>query len=276
MTVRIESLAFYPVKGCHRIDCDRVELTHAGIRHDREWMITEPDGRFITQRSDAVLATITPTLDADHLTLTAPGRAPLRVPLDRRGERRPVRVWKDTCDANDMGDEAADWLAGLVGRPLRLVRFATDGVRHADREYARDDFAPVRFADAYPVLVTQSGSLAALNAAIAAAANGSAGAPLPMTRFRPNIVLGGLGPWDEDRIDRLRIGEVQLRLAKPSTRCIVTTTDQESGARGVEPLPTLKRLRWNRALRGVTFGENATVLQPGMLRVGDAVDIVWR
>lgn len=272
MTVCIESLAYYPIKGCHRIECNAVELLPSGVRHDREWMIVEPNGMFITQRTDAALATIVPTLDEAALGLAAPDRAPLRVPLSLRGERRTVRIWKDSCDADDMGDEAGAWFSAILGRPLRLVRFAAGGVRHANPQYAREDFAPVRFPDGYPVLVTQTASLAALNTAIGR----KIATPLPMNRFRPNIVLAGLGPWDEDRIDRLRIGNVELRFAKPSIRCIVTTTDQETGARGVEPLPTLKKLRWNRELKGVAFGENATVLAPGTVRVGDPVEVSWR
>ena len=135
---------------------------------------------------------------------------------------------------------------------------------------------PGTYVDAYPVLVTQIASLAALNAAIGAPGTAPTEAPLPMTRFRPNIVLAGLTPFDEDHIDRLRVRDVVLRLAKPSTRCIVTTTDQETGTRGVEPLPALRKLRWNRKLQGVTFGENATVLQPGALRVGDTVEVTYR
>lgn len=272
MNVRIDSLAYYPIKGCHRIECRMAELLPSGLRHDREWMVVEANGTFITQRTDAILATVVPALDAAALHVAAPGRRALRVPLSTRGERRAVRIWKDTCDANDMGDEAADWFSALLGRPLRLVRFAVDGDRRASPRYARDDFAPVKFSDAYPVLVTQLASLAAVNAHI----GGEIGSPLPMNRFRPNIVLAGLEPWDEDRIDRLRIGAAQLRLAKASTRCIVTTTDQDTGERGVEPLPALKKLRWNRELKGVTFGENATVLASGTIRVGDPVEVTWR
>lgn len=268
MTVRIESLAFYPIKGCRRIARETVELLSSGIRHDREWLIVDAKDAFITQRTDPVLATLATALTADALTVDAPGRSTLTVPLTCRGHRRAVRIWRDTCDANDMGDEAGEWFSSIVGRPVRLVRFAPDGIRNADPTYARDDHAPVKFADAYPVLVTQTASLAALNAAL--------DEPLPMTRFRPNIVLDGLQPFEEDRIDTLRIGAVLLRLAKPSTRCIVTTTDQVTGERGVEPLPTLKKMRWNRELKGVTFGENATVLQPGTLRIGDAVEVAYR
>ncbi len=169
--------------------------------------------------------------------------------------------------------ELAGELAGVEGRhPSGTDGGEAGGERHADRAWARDDFAPVKFTDAYPVLITQTASLGALAAALGAASEG----PLPMNRFRPNVVLGGLAAWDEDRIERVRIGGALLRLAKPSTRCIVTTTNQDSGARGVERLPTLKWLRWNGGLKGGTFGVNATVLQPGTVRVGDVAEITWR
>ncbi len=266
--VRIESLAFYPIKGCRRIALETAELLPSGLSHDREWMLVDAKGMFITQRTDPVLATVAPALSADALAIDAPGRERLTLPLDRRGQRLKVRVWRDEVDADDMGDEAASWFTAVAGRPVRLVRYALDAARLADPLYARDAYAPVRFPDGFPVLVTLTASLAALNAQL--------DTPLPMTRFRPSIVLEGLGAFDEDRIDTLRIGDAELRCVKPCARCIVTTTDQLSGERGVEPLPTLKRLRWNRAMKGVMFGENAVVLRPGRLNVSDTVTVTWR
>jgi len=265
---RIESLAFYPIKGCRRIACDTAELLPTGLAHDREWMLVDAQNVFITQRTDPVLATVAPALSADALTIDAPGREALVLPLDRRGRRLRVRVWRDEVDADDMGDASAAWFTAVVGRPVRLVRYALDAARLADPAYAHDAYAPLRFPDGYPVLVTLTASLAALNAEL--------DAPLPMTRFRPGIVLDGLGAFDGDRIDTLRIGDAELRCVKPCTRCIVTTTDQLTGERGIEPLPTLKRLRWSRELKGVMFGENAVVLRPGRLGVGDAVQVTWR
>lgn len=267
-TARIESLAFYPIKGCRRIACETAALQLNGLPHDREWMLVDDKGVFISQRTDAVLATVSPALTDSALTVDAPGRERLVLPLDRRGERRKVRVWRDEVDADDMGDAAAAWFTAVAGRSLRLVRYALDAARVADPKYAGDVHAPVRFPDAYPVLVTLTASLAALNAEL--------DEPLPMTRFRPSIVLDGLGAFDEDRIESLRIGEAELRFVKPCVRCIVTTTDQITGERGAEPLPTLKRLRWSREMKGVTFGENAVVLRPGRLEVGDAVTVTWR
>lgn len=266
--VRVESLAFYPIKGCRRISCQTADLLPSGLPHDREWMLVDEKNTFITQRTDPVLATVSPTLSHGALTIDAPGRERLTLPLDRRGRRLAVRVWRDEVEADDMGDEAADWFTAVAGRPVRLVRYALDAARVADPAYARDAYAPVRFPDGFPILVTLTASLAALNAEL--------DTPLPMTRFRPSIVLDGLGAFDEDRIDTLRIGDAELRCVKPCARCIVTTTDQLTGERAIEPLPTLKRLRWNRELKGVTFGENAVVLRPGRLSVGDAVRVSWR
>jgi uncharacterized protein YcbX len=266
--VRIESLASYPIKGCRRIAWETADLLPNGLPYDREWMLVDENNAFISQRTDPVLATVAPAFADGALTIEAPGLDRLDLPLDRRGERRRVRVWRDEVDAHDMGDDAADWFTAVLGRPVRLVRYAPDAARLADPAYTGDARAPVRFPDAYPVLVTLTASLAALNAEL--------DTPLPMTRFRPSVVLDGLGAFDEDRIDTLRIGDAELRCVKPCARCIVTTTDQLTGERAIEPMPTLKRLRWNRELKGVTFGENAVVLRPGRLRVGDAVRVSWR
>jgi len=267
-TVRVQSLASYPIKGCQRIGWETAELLPSGLPRDREWMLVDANGVFISQRTDAALATVTPTLADGVLQVDAPDRQRLGLPLDHRGKRRKVRVWRDEVDADDMGDEAADWFTAVVGRPVRLVRYAPDAARVADPAYAQDAHAPVRFPDAFPVLVTLTASLAALNAELAT--------PLPMTRFRPSIVLDGLAAFDEDRIDTLRIGDAELRCVKPCARCIVTTTDQSTGERGIEPMPTLKRLRWSREMKGVTFGENAVVLRAGRVSVGDAVTVTWR
>lgn len=265
---RVESLAFYPIKGCRRIACQTAELLPSGLPHDREWMLVDEKSMFITQRTDPVLATVSPALAGSALTIDAPGRERLTLPLDRRGKRLAVRVWRDEVEADDMGDEAADWFTAVAGRPVRLVRYALDAARVADPAYAGDAYAPVRFPDGFPLLVTLTASLASLNAAL--------DTPLPMTRFRPSIVLEGLDAFDEDRIDTLRIGDAELRCVKPCARCIVTTTDQLSGERGVEPMPTLKRLRWNRAMKGAMFGENAVVLRAGRVSVGDSVAVTWR
>jgi uncharacterized protein YcbX len=162
-----------------------------------------------------------------------------------------VRVWKHVGTALDAGAAAAEWLTAALGQPVRLVRVSPAHARVADPAYAGPTRAPVAFPDAYPVLVCNVASLEAINAQLPQ--------PVPMDRFRPNLVLEGLPPWAEDRIATLQIGAATLRLVKPCTRCVIPSIDQVTGERSTDPTPVLQRLRFNRELRGVTFGENAVV-----------------
>lgn len=267
--IRIHGLSHYPIKGCRAIALERGVLSVRGIELDREWMLIDAKGIFVTQRADPALATVSVRLDGALLHVEASSHGSLGIPLARRGPVREVRVWRDDCQGEDMGDEPAEWFSRVLGREVRLLRFAAQTRRDTDATYAGTADAPVAFADGYPVLVVNLASLEALNSQLAV--------PLPVNRFRPNVVIEGLGAWDEDRIDTVASGEVELKLVKPCTRCAVTTTDQSTGERhGEEPLRTLKRLRWNRELMGVTFGENAVVTRPGALRVGDGVEVRWR
>jgi uncharacterized protein YcbX len=261
---RIVSLHRYPVKSCRGIDLDAAVVTRTGIAHDREWMITSPAGRFLTQREEPRLAVIVPRLTTSALTLDAPGLATLSLPLSLEGRPMDVVIWKDRCTAFDQGDAAADWLTRLLGKPWRLVRFDPRQVRPSAA--AGSDEAPgfAQFSDGYAMLVISTGSLQDLNERLSQ--------PLPMNRFRPNVVVDGLPPYGEDAVAELAARDVRLELVKACTRCAITTTNQVTGVvEGDEPLRTLRTYRWDRKLRGVAFGQNAVVArgEGGTLRVGD-------
>jgi uncharacterized protein YcbX len=251
--ITVAALHVYPVKSCRGIALEEARLTEAGLEHDREWMIVTPDGRFVTQRERPRLALIETRLTADALVLSAPGLEPLVVPFDHAGAPVEVTVWRDRCRAHDQGEDAARWLRAFAGHELRLVRFDPSHRRPSDGTWTGGLEAFARFSDGFALLAISSASLADLNARLAT--------PLPMNRFRPNVVLGGLPPYGEDQLDDLLAGGVRLRRAKPCARCIITTTDQASGDRdGEEPLRTLKTYRWDPALKGVMFGQNMIVV----------------
>jgi uncharacterized protein YcbX len=175
------------------------------------------------------------------------------VPLESSGDSRQVTVWGDLCPAFDQGEPAARWLSGLLGRPLRLVRFDPSHRRLSDSTWTGGVEATNRFSDGYPILAISRASLDDLNARLPV--------PLPMDRFRPNLVFEGLPPYGEDALDDLVAGNVRLRRVKPCTRCAITTTNQATAeVEGDEPLRTLKSYRWDKALRGVTFGQNLIVV----------------
>ena len=257
-TASLAGISIYPVKGCRQRALVAATLGPRGLAGDREWMVTRPDGTFLSQRTHPGLARLVPELTATGLTICCPGIEPLVVAATA-GALREVTVWRDRMLAADAGEPAAGWLARALGTQARLVRIATQTLRFADRAYVGPQDVPVSFADGYPLLVCSSASLAELNRRLEL--------PVPMDRFRPNLVLDGLEPFAEDRLLALRIGGVVLRLVKACTRCSVPSVDQLNGARSTDPVPALKAFRYDAALRGVTFGVNAVAEAPAGARL---------
>lgn len=251
---RIASLFIHPVKSCAGLAPRRVRVVETGLEHDREWMVVDGNGRFVTQREEPRLALVRPQLGAGTrtLTLSFPGLEPLRVAVEGQGRPVEVTCWRSRCAAWDAGEDAASWLSAALGRPLRLVRFDPSRPRLSSRERTGEVAAPNLFSDGYPLLVLSQASLDDLNSRLER--------PLGVERFRPNLLIDGVEPYAEDRIREIDAGPVTLRLVKPCTRCVITTTDQSRGARdGEEPLRTLRAYRLDRELRGVVFGMNAIV-----------------
>lgn len=251
---RLHSLHCYPVKSGRVIDLQSARLGPLGLQHDRSWLIVDAADRFVTQRSHPTLARLVALPDADGgLSLTHPEAgtlqwsAPPALPA-HADEQRIVRVWRRDIPARDCGPEAAAFVTRLIGEPARLVA--------AER---------ANFPDGYPLLICTRESLAALNERLEG--------DLPMSRFRPNLVLEGWPAWAEDGVREVQIGRARLRLIKGCTRCGVTALDQQSGLPGVDPLPELRRFRYDPALKGVTFGWNAEVVAGAgsVLTVGDVV-----
>jgi uncharacterized protein YcbX len=271
MSVRIASLHCYPLKSGRGVDVERTLLTAAGLANDRSWMIVTPAGRFLTQRELPRLALVRPRLTDTEFVLDAPSCEPLVVSLYDPCTRVPVVVWGDICPAFDAGDAAAAWLQAFLERECRLVRFDPQHRRLSARAWTGELEAENQFSDGFPVLVISQASLADLNSRLER--------PLPMNRFRPNIVMEGLEAYDEDRIAELYDETVTLRLVKACTRCRITTTDQETAdLDGAEPLQTLKSYRFDPQLRGVIFGQNAIVVRGAgsTLRRGQALQVRWK
>lgn len=275
----IAALHIYPVKSCRGIDLDSATLGAAGLEAggtgDREWMVVDTRGNFVTQREAPRMALIEPSLDGPELVLRAPGMAELRIPRDLpfgRAATLQVRVWNHACHAFDEGDAAAAWFSRYLGRPLRLARFDPAHRRVSNRERTGQTEALNRFSDGYPILLLSGASLADLNTRLVAAGR----EPLPMNRFRPNIVIGDVGPFDEDRFVSLAAGPVVLRPVKPCPRCPIPSIDQSTATPGPDPLDILARYRDDASL-GVVFGQNvvAAAGTGAMLQVGQVLETEW-
>jgi len=247
----ISALNIYPLKSARGIPRSQVRLWATGFEWDRHWLIVDAKHHFITQRTHPQLARIETAVTEQALTLSAPQLAPFVLSTEPAGTPVRVQIWKDTVDALDQGATAAAWVSEAVGEALRLVRVPSISRRLADQTYTGTEIAPVAFADGYPVLICNRASLEDLNTRLPE--------PLPMERFRPNLVLEGLPAFAEDRIASIRIDDVTLALVKPCTRCVITSTDQRTGIRSNNPLPVLRTFRYDSTLHGVKFGENAIV-----------------
>lgn len=270
----LESIHVYPVKAMRAVDLGESAVEPWGLAGDRRWLVTDSGGRFISQREEPRLALVSarygqPGQDL-AITLSAPGQPALRVeaPSAAGGaELTEVSVWRSHLLAAAAGPGADEWVSAYLGRPARLVHLDDPRRRPVDPDYGAPGDT-VSFADGYPLLVTTTSSLEALGKWLA----DDGEEPVPMTRFRPNVVVAGTEAWDEDNWRQIRIGAVSFRVAKPCGRCVVTTTDQETGQRGSQPLKMLGRKR--RLGSDLVFGQNLIPDGPGTIRAGDPVEIV--
>jgi uncharacterized protein len=272
--MRLSSIHTYPIKGCHRVDHRSAVVEPWGLAGDRRWLVVDRDGTAVTQRDIPAMTTVHPVPQpGGGITLRTAGLADLQVPPPS-GDPVEVTVWRSTVPATPVGDAADAWLAKALDAPVRLVWMHDPTRRRVNPVYGEPG-DQVSFADGYPLLLANAASLDALNGWLLE--SGSPEGPLPMTRFRPNVVVAGAEAWAEDDWlgSRLRIGEGTFRAAKPCDRCVVTTTDQETGQRGREPLVTLARHRTvdqkllfgillipDPPCRGVAVGDPVTVLEP--------------
>jgi uncharacterized protein len=264
----LASVHIYPLKGCRAVDLDEAVVEPWGLAGDRRWLLVDPDGQFITQREYPALARLVVGYDGGaDIAVSCDGCRPLRVAAPGGcSELFKVTVWRSTVLAAAAGPEADAWFSAYLGQPVRLVYLDDPTRRAVDPEFgAAGDV--VSFADGYPLLITSVGSLDQLGRWLTADGD----QPVPMNRFRPNVVVSGFGPWEEDRWRRIRIGSVSFRVAKPCGRCIVTTTDQTTGERGRQPLRMLARHR--RFGKSLVFGQNIIPDSPGLIRVGDPMEV---
>ncbi len=272
--LRIAQLFVHPVKSCGAIAVERASLVDTGFEFDREWMVVDRHGDFVSQRELPRMALVQPTLRTHDLVLRAPGMLALHLRLDAAEGARRVRVWDDAVDAFDMGDLAAQWFSDFLGQPLRLARFDPDAVRLASARWTGPVQARTAFVDGFPLLVTSTASLAELNRRLAAGGH----AAVTMQRFRPNIVLDGLpDAHGEDFINTLTFdgaeGTVVVKLVKPCARCGIPDVDPITALPGHAVTDAMQAYRAEPRIDGaLAFGQNAVILEGHgrCLRVGDA------
>ncbi|MFI1393762.1 MOSC domain-containing protein [Streptomyces sp. NPDC020681] len=268
----LRSLHVHPVKSVAGYAPGEAAVEPWGLAGDRRWTLIDASAKVVTQRQQPRLALArAEALPDGGIRLTAPDREALTVAVPEPVGTIPVDVFGDKVEAVPVEGPVDDWFSGYLGAEVRLVHLDDPATR---RPFSPDYALPgetVHFGDSSPLLVTTFASLDALNSLIAQGDHPDEG-PLPMNRFRPNVVVDGTAPWAEDEWKRIAIGEVTFRVAKPCGRCVIATTDQRTAERGKEPLRTLARHR--RLADRVVFGQCVVPERTGVIRIGDPVRVL--
>jgi MOSC domain-containing protein len=262
-TITLSEIYIYPVKSFAGIKVDTWNIDEKGLIHDRKWMLIDDQQQFLSQRKLPRMSMIKTAIDHDRLIISIPEMEDISIPLNpQQGEQIETYIWRDQCTARLVSERADQLLSEFLQIPCRLVYQPNETKRKVDQKFASEDDI-INFSDGFPFLLISQGSLAALNEAM--------DIPLPMSRFRPNLVVSGCDSYAEDYWRHISIANINFRLPKPCSRCAVTTVNPERATYNKEPLRTLNRLRkWK---NGVYFGQNAIHDNPGVLSVGDTVRI---
>lgn len=272
MPIAITELHYYPIKSCGGTSLDRAKVGSRGIEFDRGWLLVDDQAKTLTQRDLPSMALIKPSLPQDSysdreglsLTLSAPGMPQIKVAEKSKNAHVDLEVWDDPCSGVDQGDEAAAWFSEFLKKKVRLIRMADECVRKIDPKYATADSDQVSFADGYPLLIVSQASLDDLNQRLQE--------PLPMDRFRPNIVVAGCNAFAEDKWTAFESGGIRFDCVKLCARCVVTTIDQKTTKKSVEPLHTLAIYRNQN--NKLMFGQNLIHKSTGEIAVGDLVTVL--
>jgi uncharacterized protein YcbX len=274
----ISQLIFYPIKSCAGIQLSSATLTGAGLMHehiyDREWMLVDDDGNFLSQREYPKMALITPRLKSETMELRAPGMLRLDITLDlpdpATAPTRSVKLWQHTLDAYDGDSVTRQWFSQFLGVSCQLVRFHPEAHHPVNPARTAGRDIGTLFSDGYPLLLIGQASLDDLNRRLAAQGR----AALPMDRFRPNLVIADAEAHDEDHAASLTAGNAQIRPVKPCPRCPIPSIDQQTGLPGPDPLDVLRTYRDGAGgISGIAFGMNCIVArgEGEVLRIGQEV-----
>lgn len=275
----VSELNCYPIKSCAGTRLDTASFTPQGVAFDSEWMVANEAGTFMSQRTHPQLALVLPRLTDRHLLVTAPGMEELAVDLSGLDNKSvSSTVWGNDAPAISQGDDANGWFSDYLHTSAQLVRRDPKGTRQIKSVYrAADVTDQVSFADGAPILLATMPSLRALNKQLET--------PIPMDRFRPNIVIDGedIRDFDEDYWRCLKIGKLVGVIGWACARCIIPEIDQATGVRGKQVLKALQGFRKgvdaiDQSNKGVFFGQNLLhTPEPGVtVSVGDTVHVTNR
>ena len=263
----ISEIWIYPIKSLGGIRLTQAQVEERGLQYDRRWMIVDENGVFITQRVYPKMALLDVSIELSGLLIVNRKNPESRISVNFEPSEPDiisVKIFDDEVEAELVGDQKVDnWLSQYIGITVRLVKMPENGNRPADPRYARNG-ENVSFADGFPFLLISEASLEDLNERLAS--------PITMRRFRPNFIINGMSPYQEDILKEIQIGDIGFSLVKPCGRCVMTTIDPITIEKSPEPLKTLASYR--RLNNKILFGQNLTAKNHGEIKEGDHVIII--
>jgi uncharacterized protein YcbX len=263
--LQISELYVYPIKSLPGIPLQQARVTERGFEHDRRWMLVDENNLFISQRTNPEMTQLLVSIESSGLRVTHKTKndsiaIPFQTAPAQEQDSAAVTIWDDTCTADFVNNEVDEWFSLMLGMKCRLVYMPENSRRTVDQRYAPED-AITSFADGYPFLIIGQASLDELNNRLSE--------PLPMNRFRPNIVFTGGAPFGEDMMAHFVVAGVNFYGVKLCARCVMTTINQDDASKGKEPLKTLATYR--RKEQKILFGQNLIHDGQGLITVGDSI-----
>lgn len=259
--LKVSQINIYPIKSLGGISLKSATVMPKGLRHDRRWMLIDEENIFLTQRVHNNMALFRMGISDSGFRVSFEGRQ-LDITSSIEGEPIRAKIWDDEVTVQEVSAAHSEWFSRNLGIRCKLVAFPEENERPVDEKY-RVGNDHVSLADAYPLLIIGQSSLDDLNERLEV--------PVPMNRFRPNVVFTGGDAFAEDSWSRFRLGNVTFAGVKPCARCVLTTVDQETGIKGKEPLATLSTYR--RKESKVLFGQNIIPITTGEIYLGDEIII---
>ena len=269
--MNLSEINIYPIKSLGGISLNDSIAEEKGLQFDRRWMLVDENGKFFTQREFPKMATLKVSLISESLQIADENNS-ITVPFEPTSNNKiKVQIWQSKCDAVAYDETVNSWFSDALNTNCRLVLMPEESKRKVNPYYAIRKFQDiVSFADGYPVLLIGENSLNDLNEKLAN--------PIPMNRFRPNLVVKGSDAFAEDNWKKIKVGEAIFHLVKPCARCVMTTTNQETGiSDGKDPLKTLAKYRLKKSVSGqkISFGQNLIAENFGAkVRLGDKIEIL--
>jgi len=264
MPYSVKSIFIYPIKSLQGIELEKSELVDYGLKYDRQWMLVNSDNQFLSQREITKLATFKTKIKGDILTVTAPNKDTIQLNLNSHSKANiSVTVWEDTVLASKEPEKINSWFSEQLGMSCTLVKLALNQKRLVDNDFAQLQEA-VGFADGFPLLIVAQKNIELLNAKLDSA--------IDMNRFRPNIVIDGLEAHEEDKLHSLIINNIEIKLVKPCSRCVIPAIDQLTGIKRPDILRAL--MGYREMNKKIYFGMNALHQSHGTIEVSQTVQVI--